>query len=150
MRLSIHYETLIIAVGLLLAIQAGCNSKSRGTVEIQGQVMLDGQPVQSGTISFNPDSGMVGPTSGAEIRDGHYKVSAGQVSSPREGLHRVEITVFPALSKEEEERIQHRPINAPADAGELTNSPRKFQDPSLVIDLHSGVNTYNVELNSSR
>lgn len=57
-----------IMISLLLA--AGCGR----SVNIEGEVTFDGQPVESGSISFEPADGQ-GPTAGGAIEGGRYAVS---------------------------------------------------------------------------
>ena len=59
----------LIASSLLIAI--GCNNPYATT---QGQVTFEGQPVQEGTISFEPTDGQ-GPTAGCGIQNGEYQIT---------------------------------------------------------------------------
>jgi hypothetical protein len=63
---------------------AGC-----GGTSVQGQVTLDGQPVEWGSISFVPVGNTKGPLTGAVITDGKYAIKVG--SAPTVGHYRVEI-----------------------------------------------------------
>lgn len=55
---------------VLLLLVAGCGR----SVNIEGKVTFDGQPVESGTITFEPADGQ-GPTIGGAIEGGTYAVS---------------------------------------------------------------------------
>jgi hypothetical protein len=55
---------------LFLFSALGCGS---GVALVSGDVMLDGTPVENGTISFEPADG-VGPTMGGPITNGQYDV----------------------------------------------------------------------------
>jgi hypothetical protein len=57
-----------LVLGLALT---GCGSDGIETVEVKGNVTLDGQPVPSGTISFVAKDGAV-QTGGGVIKDGAY------------------------------------------------------------------------------
>ncbi len=56
-------------IGYLLFLN-GC---SGGLLEIQGEVTLDGKPIETGTINFSPAEGS-GPTAGTIINGGRYWV----------------------------------------------------------------------------
>ena len=62
-------KAALIASFLLVAI--GCNNPYATT---QGQVTFEGQPVQEGTISFEPVDGQ-GPTAGCGIQNGEYQIA---------------------------------------------------------------------------
>jgi hypothetical protein len=58
-------------------------------VVVKGTVTKDGSPLADGRITLYPAKGVKGPASGAEIKDGAYKIAAkGGVPV---GTHRVEI-----------------------------------------------------------
>jgi len=68
----------------------GCDSASdRTVVRVSGTVTLDGQPLPEGQIRFVPIEGTSGPTSGATIQQGDYRVTNRGGVPP--GQHRVEI-----------------------------------------------------------
>jgi hypothetical protein len=58
---------------LLLGLTAGCGGPPRA--KVSGTVTLDGQPVESGTISFYPTANS-GPTAGGGIENGRYTLEA--------------------------------------------------------------------------
>ena len=69
-----------IIFGCLLALTlAGCggNSNPLGRLAISGNVSLDGQPLNDGTIQFAPKD-PAGVSSGAVITNGTYSISAEQ------------------------------------------------------------------------
>lgn len=75
------------ACGVLLL--CGCGG-TKARYAIEGNVTLDGKPLQKGQISFVPLAGTKGPTAGAEIVDGKFSI-------PNEkgtflGKFRVEVT----------------------------------------------------------
>lgn len=80
-----RWNTLACAV--VLAATLGCGGTRRGAVS--GQVTLDGQPVESGTISFIPAGAKHAPAAWSEIKGGRYSIPASQ--GPAVGPNRVEI-----------------------------------------------------------
>jgi len=74
-------------MGLLIAalgVYLGCGG-SRTTIE--GAVTFDGQPVEQGSITFEPASG-AGPSAGGTIQKGRYKIDAAEVT-PGEMIVRI-------------------------------------------------------------
>ena len=67
---------------LLTIVSGGCGPSGEPTYPVTGKVLLaDGQPVQFGTIEFNPVSG--GPVAtGAIAKDGSYRLTT---STPNDG-----------------------------------------------------------------
>lgn len=77
----------------LVAALLGCGGSSElEKVVVEGQVSVDGEPVQNGEIRFFPINGTPGAVSGGPIRDGRYKAEAkGGVPV---GEQRVEIEAY--------------------------------------------------------
>jgi hypothetical protein len=76
---------------LLLALcLAGCRSDPRAG--ISGQVLVDGQPLEVGSILFQPTEGTQSPNAGSSIVDGEYEVP--RPKGPMAGKYRVEIHAF--------------------------------------------------------
>jgi hypothetical protein len=62
---------LLALLSLLTAV--GCGGPDN-RAEITGTVRLNGEPLATGSISFVPTDGTVGPSSGGEIINGKYHV----------------------------------------------------------------------------
>lgn len=78
-----------VAMVMLVGI-CGCSSKPEdgiSRVAVNGKVSLDGQPLESGYVTFTPQGD--GPSAGGEIKSGQYAIDAG--SGPSVGQYRVEI-----------------------------------------------------------
>jgi hypothetical protein len=60
-----------LVAALFLALAAGCGGGSGATVT--GTVTFNGQPVESGTISFFPEDGKSAPA-GGEVHNGSFSV----------------------------------------------------------------------------
>ncbi len=73
---------------LAAALITGCG----GGIEraaVEGQVSLNGKPIQKGSIFFRPTGETKGMTAGGEISDGRYRLSADK--GPAVGSNLVEI-----------------------------------------------------------
>src|SRR5262245_56187173 len=68
-------RAVVICAALSILVWLGCsdaNQDHRG--EVTGTVLLDGQPVVEGSITFSPAGGTSGPSAGTAIVDGKYHV----------------------------------------------------------------------------
>lgn len=63
---------LVVAVMFSLVGCGGALGGKRATIPVKGKVMLDGKPVDGGTISFEPKDGKGGSVS-AQIFEGNYE-----------------------------------------------------------------------------
>jgi hypothetical protein len=77
-------------LGLFLV--CGCSPQPGRRVAVAGTVLVDGQPLPEGSISFFPVAGIAGPTGGGVILNGKYEIPAEQ--GPVIGRQRVEIRGF--------------------------------------------------------
>lgn len=73
----------LAAVGLLLEVCVGCGSSS-GRQAVTGTVSLDGKPLASGSINFQPTPGLKAPSAGAPIENGRFSIPAAQGLLPGE------------------------------------------------------------------
>lgn len=71
------------AVGLLLVCCGGCGSSS-GRQAVTGVVTVDGKPLASGSINFQPAPGLKAPSAGAAIENGRFSIPADQGLLPGE------------------------------------------------------------------
>jgi hypothetical protein len=62
----------LLLCAILLTALLGCGHGGRMSVE--GTVTLDGQPLQKGSIQFNPLPGSTGPTAGGDIVNGKFAI----------------------------------------------------------------------------
>lgn len=60
-----------LAAAVLLVLTSGCGS---GKVAVSGEVLVDGKPLDEGTISFRPADG-AGPSLGGAITMGRYDIA---------------------------------------------------------------------------
>jgi hypothetical protein len=114
---------IVVVLGLV-----GCGSNGRSTVE--GTVTLNGQPIESGAMSFRPLDGKT-PTVGCFITAGRFRL---QVPI---GSMRVEITAM-----EKSGKGVSTAQGAPVEVDLVTEAiPERYNAKSeLVIDVKPGVN----------
>ena len=70
---------------ILLAATVGCSSRA----SVTGNVTLDGQPIDGGTISFIPTDNANGSTARGKIEGGHYSIPASEGLTP--GTKRIKV-----------------------------------------------------------
>src|SRR5438874_2306752 len=76
-------------IGLLAAVVAGCADPYAGRKEINGNVKLEGQPLEKGQIYFISLEGN-GSDSGVQIAEGEYRMSREHGLKP--GKYLVQLT----------------------------------------------------------
>jgi hypothetical protein len=134
MRWRTHAAPILI-LGVL-ALAAGCGPAS---CSIQGEVTMDGQPVENGLITYKPISGEAGQAQAA-IKGGKYSIA-----SATPGTMRVTISVQKAVGKskvydspDSPERVEYKEI-----------APERYNTKSeLQKDIKRGANTINWTLES--
>ena len=82
---------LIVAGAILLAISLGCTG-GPSRYRAEGQVLLEGEPLPSGSISFRPAAGLQANSSGTGIDQGRYQLAEGHGLVA--GTYDVTITAF--------------------------------------------------------
>ncbi|WP_164100764.1 hypothetical protein [Candidatus Laterigemmans baculatus] len=70
-----------MALALAAILSTGCGGDTSGRLPLAGQVTLDGQPLDRGTIEFHPEAGAAGMTGGV-ITDGRFEIPAEQGVMP--------------------------------------------------------------------
>lgn len=123
---------LLIAVSLV-----GCSGSDQ--MKVSGQVTLDGNPVENGTISFLPADG-IGPSAADLITDGRYTVEA----SP--GPKRVEIHGYKTLGQK-----RYDPTDPKSPMVDIKEPivPEKYNVKSqLTCDIERGRDDLNFALQS--
>jgi hypothetical protein len=79
-RVAVSRRCLVPPTFLLLVlavISSGCGDND-GRLSVSGNVKLDGKPLPEGSIEFLPIAGTGGPTAGATIEEGKYRIAAGR------------------------------------------------------------------------
>jgi hypothetical protein len=85
----------LVVVCSVILVAAGCGGSNRGA--IRGKVTADGKPLQEGEISFVPVEPKLGPTAGAVVTNGEYRIDAAR--GPFAGEHQVQINAFRPTGK---------------------------------------------------
>lgn len=104
MRLRLH---LAVAC-TVAALAAGCGGRADGIPRepVSGTVSLDGQPLESGSITFLPEGS--GPSAGGPIQGGSFTLP--RADGPAPGPHRVEVMAI---------RPTGRKVPNPDDPGQM-------------------------------
>lgn len=143
----IHFTSTQRTLGLLLIvliIVPGCGTKGTNQGDVSGEVKLDGQLLEYGSILFAPAEGTVGVVTGGPIEKGRYQLSG--ASCVAVGYNRVEIRAVRETGK-----MVPKPF---ASQGEMVNEqveaiPPKFNSASILkVDIKSGDNTADFEVTS--
>jgi hypothetical protein len=126
---------LLISSAWLLS--CGCGV-AENRAEVSGEVLVAGEPLASGSISFRPTEGNEGPTAGARITDGKYQVAREKGVSTGKNL--VQIRGMKKTGRKvaryghsEDEMIQFLP-------------PRYNVHSSIVRDVQPGSNVFDFDL----
>ncbi len=126
---------------LVIACTIGCGG---GQATVEGQVTFDGQPVEQGTIVFEPADG-AGAVAGGTIQNGKYRLGAEEQLTP--GSKIVRIKAMRTTGK----KIKAGPP-APEDAMEDEVQqyipPRYNEQSTLTHQVEAGKGTQNFELRS--
>jgi hypothetical protein len=122
---------LILAACLVLS---GCSKSNTATVT--GTVAVDGQPAQSGYVSFFAVDGRA-PTAGAPIVDGRYTVQV------KPGLCNVQVRVPKVIGRKK----LYDTANSPVQEVKTESLPAKYNDATeLQFDVQPGTNENNYDL----
>ncbi len=122
---------LLLCAGVAL-LAAGC---SPTPIKVAGEVLFDGQPVESGSISFVPADGK-GREFGGVIQDGKYQLVGPPEAEPGEKIVRIVATCKTG---------KQIPAGSPSPPGtmvdELLVAPKKYNEQSeLRVTLERGDN----------
>lgn len=100
--------------GLLAALACGCGGNADGRVSVSGSVSYNGEPVESGSITFVPTDSKK-PRAAGEILNGKYTIPADK--GPMPGPHKVEILANKKTGKQ---------VTVPGDTGNKTDQVKQI------------------------
>lgn len=144
----------VLCLLAVAACAAGCGGKTDewNRAGVQGRIILDGRPLQSGTITFFPIGGTKGPAAGGEITGGEYSIPAEQ--GPVVGLNRIEVrsvqktgrmVASPAAVEADGPYVEGRLVEEFADV-----VPKQYNTYSeLEREVAAGMNQFDLELVST-
>jgi len=80
---SVRLRVCFIPLACLLVAMftTGCGADTNGRVPLAGQVYLDGQPLDRGSIEFHPQDA-AGAITGGVVKDGAFEIPAAQGATP--------------------------------------------------------------------
>jgi hypothetical protein len=128
-----------MAVVLVVGLLAGCSS-GPASATVSGEVTVDGKPLAKGVISFAPADGVGQPATG-NIENGKYSVST------TAGKKMVQISAPIVTDKKKESSA----LDAPWIEITKESLPARYHTKTeLTLDVQSGSNTKNWELNTKK
>jgi hypothetical protein len=136
MALPIRTRTAWILVALVSLIPAGCGAGNTATVT--GKVTYDGQPVESGFITFFPDD-QRGSTAEGEIINGEYAVSNLTPGKKRVFIsitEQVEPLTSNVTKSREEANAQRLAKRKPPSSKQAV--PSNFSGNNKIVEIGSG------------
>lgn len=120
-------------------LAAGCAPGPAAIAEANGEITLDGMPVEAGIVSFISDSAG-GPSGGAAISEGRYRLYPDSGLPP--GRYRVEIRWAKPTGEKVKEPVYGHPPDIFAEA-----IPAKYNSESVLnASLSKGTNEVNFRL----
>ncbi|HRA89579.1 MAG TPA: hypothetical protein PK992_15945, partial [Planctomycetaceae bacterium] len=150
-RVRIWFPGLLVLGVISCVATSGCGSGGPPRVQISGKVTLDGAPLDSGSISFIPEEGVVGPMAGGEITPGGmYLIQA--TAGPTTGPHRVEIKAWQASGEHEVVGVGGSTVGPSAGGAVATSKmiiPSRYNAKSeLSVQIEPGENAHDFTLKS--
>jgi len=130
-RLSVVGCSMLIAC---LAMATGCSDPNIGIVS--GSIMVDGEPAETGSITFAAEDGLTGPI-GTKITDGQYSVELPI------GMAKVEIRVPVVVGQK---KLYNTPDSPVSDIMEESLPPRYNDETELTYDVVPGASVMDFEL----
>lgn len=141
--MSQHRWKRAVCAGLLVAA-AGCGGGGPDRGAVRGEVKLDGQPLEQGSILFVPGENTKGVVTGGQIEKGRYRLSGDD--GPAVGWNRVEIRAVKKTGK-----MVPKPLSPPGQMveQEVEAIPARFNSAStLKVEIKAGENTYDFQVES--
>jgi hypothetical protein len=164
MRLTFARNALILPTMATLAcvLFSGCGRTGIERASIYGNVTLDGQPVESGSVRLVCLEEKGGPSSGGDIVNGEYSID--EAKGPTLGRHRVEVYIPYNTGRKIPSpmggpvAITEIDLNSPAPSNQNTagmvdawadKAPLKYnRESTLEINIESGSNQFDIPMAS--
>jgi hypothetical protein len=134
----------LILLPLVLLLLSGCGGGGADRGAISGTVVLDGKPLEQGSILFTPIEGTHGSVAGGKIENGRFQFSA--KTGPAIGRNRVEIRAMRKTGK-----MVPKAFGRPGEMvpEQVEAIPPRFNAKSeLKVDTKPGDNTAGFEVSS--
>lgn len=137
------YWFLVVGV-VLFPLGVGCGKSDSDRGSVSGEVRIDGQLLEQGSILFTPIDGAKGAVAGGEIKNGRYELSGKK--GPTLGQNSVAIRAVRKTG-----RMVQKPM---APRGEMVDefveaiSPQFNSATTLTVEVKPGKNTSNFEVQS--
>ncbi|MDZ4819285.1 MAG: hypothetical protein SGJ20_09960 [Planctomycetota bacterium] len=147
-----HWFGFLLATMSLTVI--GCGRAGVERASIDGNVSINGQPVESGSIRFISLEPGGGPSVGGQIQDGKYDID--EQKGPTLGKHRVEVQVPFRTGRKIRSPFALPPTN-PAEATDpaamvdewAEKAPPQYNTKStLSVTIEPGQNEHDIEMRS--
>jgi hypothetical protein len=131
-----------LALAAFCVDAAGCGG---GASSLTGQISVDGQPVQHGTIRLDPMEGTPGPSAAAPIQGGRYELARRQ--GVRAGKHSVLIVAAREKGVTGQRPATPAGVSRPKGEPDATG-PADIVQYSATVEVSPGKNTKDFELGS--
>lgn len=134
---------MLAATSGLLLLLAGCG----GSTAVTGSVSYEGQPVESGSITFLPADGQ-GPSAGAAISGGQYRVdeiTPGEKTVQIVGLKEISFARSSAeMAQQAEEAARRGTAAAPVE--QASEIPANAEGNNATVEVKPGTQTLDFHL----
>lgn len=133
------------AIILLVAVFPGCGGSG---ISIQGQITINGQPLESAEIQFLPMNSASGEHVGAVVTQGRYTIE--NTDRAKEGEYQVQIRAFRSSGKKVWDGMgDGKTKNMVEDFSQFI--PNRYNDASeLKVTLRPGDNNFSSDLKIDR
>jgi len=129
----------IPALAAVVLLVAGCSGNK---AEVSGTVLLNGEPIEEGSINFIPVEGTTGPGAGAVIKDGKYYIP--RSTGVTVGKNRVELRAFKKSTRKV--RDPNGPPGAMTEARDPAFPPEYNDNSTLTKEVRQGSNTIDFDI----
>jgi hypothetical protein len=132
---------------VVLVLGTGCGREGPNLAAVSGKVLVDHEPLVEGAITFVPIDGTAGPSAGAVIHNGFYRLPRRQGAVV--GKNRVEIRGFRKTGRQIRDPMAP---NAGRRIDEIVPAllPECNDQSTLVRDIHEGDNVLDFDLPGTR